>query len=239
MTFTQSGFDIRCEWGEQGVAQLAPTSDVVIIVDVMSFSTCVEIAVGRGAIVYPYRWKDMSSREFADSIGAELAGARGKSRYSLSPASLLGIPEGTRLVLPSPNGAELTLAAGSAVTFAGCLRNCRAVAEAAMRQGRQIAIIPAGERWKDDETLRPAFEDWVGAGAIIHHLDGSLSPESRAALAAYRDALPDLPGLLRQSCSGKELIDRGFAGDLGLIAETDVSGTVPIFRDRAYGIVQG
>jgi 2-phosphosulfolactate phosphatase len=33
-------FDIRFEWGLQGVLQLAPISDVVIIVDVLSFSAC-------------------------------------------------------------------------------------------------------------------------------------------------------------------------------------------------------
>jgi hypothetical protein len=32
MTFDQSGFDVRCEWGDNGVLQLAPVSDVVIIV---------------------------------------------------------------------------------------------------------------------------------------------------------------------------------------------------------------
>lgn len=48
--YNQSTFDIRCEWGVKGVEQLAPISDVVIIVDILSFSTCVEIATSRGAI---------------------------------------------------------------------------------------------------------------------------------------------------------------------------------------------
>lgn len=104
MTFEPSEFEIRCEWGEHGISHLAPISDAVIIVDVMSFSTCVTVATARGAIIYPHRHKDESAQAFADSVGAELAGSRGKSRYSLSPAALIDIPEGTRLVLPSPNG---------------------------------------------------------------------------------------------------------------------------------------
>ncbi len=92
MTFDQSEFDVRCEWGLNGVANLAPISDAIIIVDVMSFSTAVVVGTARGAYVHPYRWKDDSSIEFADSIGGELAGSRGKSKYSLSPvANLLGL----------------------------------------------------------------------------------------------------------------------------------------------------
>ncbi len=81
----QANYDIRCEWGEQGVLGLSPTGDVVIIVDVLSFSTCVDIATARGATVYPYQWEDARAREFAIAIDAELAVARGAGRFSLSP----------------------------------------------------------------------------------------------------------------------------------------------------------
>src|SRR5882672_5006446 len=145
MTFNQQEFDIRCEWGAHGIAVLAPISDVVIIIDVLSFSTSVEVAVTQGAMVFPYRWRDDTARAYAVSVGAILADpGRHPSRYSLSPASLTRIPEGTRLVLPSPNGATLTLAAPLTPVLAGCLRSA-----GALTYGRKIAVIPAGERWKD------------------------------------------------------------------------------------------
>ena len=84
MFFHQQEFDIRCEWGEQGVARLAPISDVVIIIDVLSFCTSVEIAVSRGAIVYPYSGLAESAKDFADSVGAILAKSRrDKGHFSL------------------------------------------------------------------------------------------------------------------------------------------------------------
>jgi 2-phosphosulfolactate phosphatase len=234
MIHDQAEYDVRCEWGAQGVSRLAPISDAVIIVDVMSFTTCVEVAVSRGATVFPYRFRDESTADYARSVDAELAGPRGKARYSLSPASLLNIPEGMRLVLPSPNGSTLTLATGDTPTFAGCLRNCAAVARVAMRCGKRVAVIPAGERWKDDDTLRPAYEDLVGAGAIIHHLEGKRSPESEAAAAAYRHSLASLGTLLRNCSSGKELTDLGFVEDIPIIEAHDVSACVPVLQDGAY-----
>lgn len=239
MTFDQSEFDLRCEWGENGVSQFAPISDVVVIVDVLSFSTCVEIAANREAIVFPCLWRDETATKFAASMTAELAGSRsGEARYSLSPQSLLSIPQGTRLVLPSPNGSTLTLGTGQTPTLAGCLRNYRAVALAAQKYGKRIAIIPAGERWRDG-SLRPAFEDWIGAGAIISQLNGSSSPEARAALAAFRHAQTEIELLVKQCGSGKELIARGFEDDVVLASAVDVSACVPTLINGAYVRAEG
>lgn len=233
MIFDQAEFEIRCEWGRQGVLQLAPISDVVIIVDVLSFSTCIDIATSRGAVVYPYQWRDASAQAFAQSVGAELATKRGLGKYSLSPASLLSIDSETRLVLPSPNGSSLSLATGTIPTLAGCLRNGRAVAAAAMQYGRRISVIPAGEKWRDG-SLRPSFEDWMGAGAVMSHLTGTLSPEARAAVTVYRDAVSSVKTLLKQCASGKELMEIGFEQDVGLAAEVDASDCVPILVNGAY-----
>jgi 2-phosphosulfolactate phosphatase len=235
MSFDQAQFTIRCEWGENGVAALAPISDAVIIVDVMSFSTAVSIATARGARVYPFRSGDESDKiEFAKSVQAQWAGHRGKSKYSLSPASLLTIPQGARLVLPSPNGSTLTLATGDRPTLAGCLRNAKAVARAALKFGNKIAVIPCGERWKQDESLRPSFEDHVGAGAIISHLPGLKSPEALAACAAFSSARPNLTDMLKQCSSGLELIAMGYESDIHLIADLDADDSAPLLQEGAY-----
>jgi 2-phosphosulfolactate phosphatase len=235
MFFNQQVFAIRCEWGACGVAQLAPESDAVVIVDVLSFSTCVDIAVGNGAVVYPYRWHDASALAYAHARDAILASPKRQSYsgYSLSPTSLLTIPSGTRLVLPSPNGAALTLATGEVPTFAGCLRNATAVATAVQRRGKRISVIPAGERW-DDGSLRPALEDLVGAGAIISHLPGTRSPEAELAVAAFQHVRHDIRAGLASCGSAKELIGRGFARDVELALALDVSDCAPVLTHGAY-----
>lgn len=234
MFFDQSEFDIRCEWGLEGVERLAQACDAALIVDVLSFSTAVDVAVARGAAVYPYRWRDASAAEYARSLGAELAGLSRSSGYSLSPVSLLGIPPGARLVLPSPNGSALSLATRNVPTIAACLRNAQAVARAAERIGRRILVVPAGERWPDTHTLRPAFEDLVGAGAIIHHLRGVKSPEALIAEAAFLRFEGDLLDSLLHCSSGRELVEKGFGADVKLGAALNASSTVPMLVDGAF-----
>ena len=131
----QADFDVRCEWGLRGIEALAPTSDVVVVVDVLSFTTCIEVATANGATVLPYRFNDDTASTFAARSSALLASSRDGRGYSLSPASLRQIPAGTRLVLPSPNGATISLAAREKPLLAGCLRNATAVARAAQRAG--------------------------------------------------------------------------------------------------------
>jgi 2-phosphosulfolactate phosphatase len=162
-----------------------------------------------------------------------VADVSNKSGYCLSPASLQLLPRGTRLVLPSPNGSALSLSTGSTPTIAGCLRNCQAVAESAMRKGKDIAIVPAGERWEDG-TLRPCFEDLLGAGAIIQHLRGTLSPEAQAAVAVFAAARSNVFERIKGCGSAKEKIARGEEVDVVLAAEVNVSQCVPVMRGGAY-----
>ena len=239
MFFDQAEYDLRCEWGLQGLLALQPTSDAVVVVDVLSFSTAVDVALSRGATVLPYRWKDESARRFAAGKGAVLAGGRRGGKYTLSPASLRSIPAGTLLVLPSPNGSTLALSANGVPVFTACLRNAPAVAKQAAARGSRIAVIPAGEQWRES-NLRPCLEDLLGAGSVLAELPGSMSPEAEVAIAAFARFQQDLAGALFRCGSGKELAERGFKLDIELAAEYAVSSVALVltgerFTDGALG----
>ena len=231
---TQQPWACRCEWGPGDVTALAP-ADVIVVVDVFSFTTCVDVAVSRGGAILPYVWQDPSADAFARTHGAELAGRRRVARYSLSASSYLDVPHGFRCVLPSPNGARVALAAAGAasVVFAGCLRNAGAVADAARRAGRSVNVIPAGERWADG-SLRPSLEDWLGAGAILSRLPDSRSPEADAAVALFERYRGTLEDTLSRCASGRELMERGQVNDIALATDLDVSRCAPRFDGIAF-----
>ncbi|WP_254509127.1 2-phosphosulfolactate phosphatase [Anatilimnocola floriformis] len=236
MDADQADFPIRFEWGEHGVDVLGSQCDVIVLVDVLSFSTCVDIATSRAAVVLPYTWNDERAERFAREQNALLAtkDRRAAEGYSLSPQSLAQIPAGARLVLPSPNGATLSLrAARHAMTIAACLRNSSAVAEFVQQHGQTVAVIACGERWPDG-NLRFAWEDLVGAGAVISQLSGNRSPEAQLAADAYQQAAGDLQQRLAACTSGRELIRRGFAADLEWAAALNASSSVPLLQDGCY-----
>jgi 2-phosphosulfolactate phosphatase len=233
--FGQSGFDVRLEWGVGGVWALGPGAGVVIVVDVLSFSTAVEVAVSRGAVVYPAAWKDARAEAFAAERGAVLSVARAQmspdAPFSLSPASLQRLARGQHLVLPSPNGARVTREAAGLgrPVLAACLRNAEAAARAARAFRGTVSVIAVGERWPDG-SLRPALEDWLGAGAVIEALGGRPSSEARAAAAAFRELGP----AIGETASAQELLKEGFGEDVWIAAELNVSGVVPVLEGEAF-----
>lgn len=238
MTFDQQEYDVRFEWGLRGAELLSPICDAIVIVDVLSFTTAVSVAVSHGGIVFPYRWKDETGTAFAESKQAVLAGPRGGGSYSLSPLSLTSVESGQRIVLPSPNGSTISLSTGDTPTYAGCLRNANAVAEAVMRHGPKIGVIACGERWRVDASLRPALEDLIGAGAIIRNLGDRRSPEAESALSAFRGAQDGLLDLVLRCSSGKELVERDHEEDVVLACQMDADTVAPFLADEAYRAVE-
>lgn len=230
----QSSFDLRCEWGQHGLETLAPSCQLVIIIDVLSFSTAVDVAVARGAEVYPHPCKDMFAETRARDLDATLALGRERGEFSLSPASMLSARRSQKIVLPSLNGASLSILASTlnAHIVCACFRNLSAITRYASRFS-PIAIIPAGERWPDG-SLRPAIEDIACAGALIEQLTGSRSPESLAAIGIWQQMQGNLVQKLVASASGRQLLEMGYRIDVEMAAQLDVSAAVPVFRDGRY-----
>lgn len=227
---------IRCAWGRTGLDALAAGSDAIVIVDVLSFSTSVALAVARSAIVFPCDPAEdaaaLATRHRAWRAGDNPGG------YHLAPHSLESVEVGCRLLLPSPNGSALSRRTGDTPTLVGCLRNARAVAEAAAALGPRISVIAAGERWSDG-TIRFALEDWWGAGAICSHLPGQPSAEAIAAIEAFEAVRGALRPRLGACVSGREKHSRGQARDVELAAMLDVSDCVPRLSGGAYRASEG
>lgn len=246
--FGQGDFEVRFDWGPAGAR--ATEADVAVVVDVLSFSTSVSIAVGRGMAVYPFRWNDARAEAFAAERGAHLAIGRleasrdGLVAPSLSPAALLACPPVARLVLPSPNGSTIAalLRDRGTTVAAGCLRNAAAVARwlaRALGTGHSVAVIAAGERWSQDDSLRPALEDNLGAGAILSGLvalgyGNRMSPEARSSAGLFEVSLAGLVDRLHDCVGARELTGKGFGSDVEVAADLDASTVVPVLTEGAF-----
>jgi 2-phosphosulfolactate phosphatase len=233
---------VGVEWGPEGALHYASRVDVIVVVDVLSFSTSVAVAVERGAQVYPHPGGP-SARQLADEIHGVLAGRRTLTDGpSLSPTSLLDLPPNSRLVLPSPNGGVIahSLIGQPCRVMVAALRNASAVGRylAEARDVGSVLIVPAGERWEDG-SMRVAYEDLVGAGAVIARMLAvdpmvRLNAEAEAAMAAYERLRP-----LADTPSGQELTARDFQDDIVLASSVDASSVVPELRDDRFVAVAG
>ncbi|GAA5191802.1 hypothetical protein GCM10023346_12250 [Arthrobacter gyeryongensis] len=247
----QLPFTVRFEWGLDGAQAVASGADLAVVVDVLSFTTCVSVAVDRGALVFPYPWKDAGAEDFAAHRDAQLAGPRGGGGLSLSPSSLRDARSLSRVVLPSPNGSSIAyeLAREIPLIAAVSLRNAAATADwvaSELPPDAVVAVIAAGELWPGG-SLRPAVEDQIGAGAFIAGLaaagrggftpeDGreGFAPEAEAAMAVFNAAEPRLHDALRGCSSGRELIGSGYPDDVEIAAELDAGTTVALLKDGAF-----
>ena len=246
----QVPWPIRVDWGVSGAIALAEPGTIAVVVDVLSFSTTVSVALEHGVTVYPHRWQDESLHARAAALGAVAAIGRAESRaagaprdaISLSPASIgPGAPR--RVVLPTPNGATITDAqqrSGADLVVVASLRNATAVARWLSEQIRSgpsstVLLVAAGERWPDGQ-LRPCLEDLWGVGAVLTALGddaGPRSPEARAAHHAFDAIRSCVRQSLHECAGGRELIEAGFGADVDIAAGLDSADVVPVVRDGA------
>jgi len=128
---------IRFEWGPSGAAGLAAEAACLVVVDVLSFTTTVSIAVQKGIRVLPFRLPDgpdttaeRAAAQKAAAIHAQRSGARPAAvrsavtadiAWSLSPAHLRRAPHVPRLAVC----ATLPRSAAGSRSAATALRSVR------------------------------------------------------------------------------------------------------------------
>jgi 2-phosphosulfolactate phosphatase len=214
------------------------------VVDVLSFTTTLTVAVERGIEVFPFGWRDERAAEYAGENDTVLAVQRQDSatgQPSLSPASLRDAGDIRRLVLPSPNGSTISslLAEGGATVVGASLRNRRAVAEwltpRCVRQcGRRRPRVGGAVAGRDDA---PRDRGSLGrAGAVLDAL-GSSGLSSEAAMARDAFSAADLPDAPHACAGGRELTEKGYAADVVVASESDTACVVPMLRGRSFRAV--
>lgn len=241
--YAQQNYRCRLDWGWRGAREAAERGDIVVIVDVLRFSSAVATAVEHGASVYPCAM-DADVASIAAEHGATAGGKslHDDARFSLSPSTFVDAPSGTRVVLPSLNGAMCSVRASAAThVYAASLLNATAVASEVSRLldggTLDVSVIACGERWRDDNEdgdLRFAIEDYLGAGAVLSAIPQERSPEASVCVAAFEGARTQVAALLWDSASGRELRAMGLEREVVDCGRLDVYGAVPVLRDGWY-----
>lgn len=242
----QQAYTVRFDWGLAGATSIAQGADIAVVVDVLSFTTTLSVALDVGTEVLPYRWKDDSAAAFAAEHDAVLAVSRdtaGPGDISLSAQTIRKAAPTPRLVLPSPNGSTISwhLASMVPTVLGASLRNAVPVAEWLLDHSDPgatiVAVVACGEHWRNG-ALRPAVEDLWGAGAVFAALQDrgwtGFSPETDVARHAYAGVAGNIYAQLQNCASGRELIGNGYAADVDIAAEVGQSRSVPLLRGNRF-----
>lgn len=195
------------EWGVDGLARLAP-ADVVVVVDVLRFSSTVTDAVARGETVA------LDADAHAVSInGAAIASLATRTDATVMLGCLRNRSAVARAVLAEQERRGE--------------RTSVAIIAAGERTARDAGA-----------PVRFAVEDHLGAGAIVDALGAigidHTSPEAAAACEAFRALHGAVRHLLTASGSGQELIERGLQDEVLSAAAVDAASVVPVLRAGVF-----
>lgn len=211
--FDQSRYQVRLEWGDDGLARLA-ASDVVVVVDVLRFSSTVTTRVAAGGAV------PLDAAAHAVSLNGT-AISRAAAALDPAPIVLLGC---------------LRNASAVAEAIADEQRRRGARTSIALIAGGELVPADAGAAART--ARRFAVEDLLGAGAIVDALGvrgiDHTSPEAAAAGEAFRGLRAATRHLLAASGSGQELAERGAHDEVRAAAELDASTSVPVLREGVF-----
>ncbi len=203
-------FDVHCSWAFDDNYEILSQYDVIIVVDVLLFSTHLDLSFSSG---------QRTSKDFY---------------YEDSTIRLIDIEEMTDYL---PSNLIHKLNQTEAFVIFGCLRNARAVATAARLLGKNILIMPVGDKFEGE--VKPCSEDMLGAGAIISYLQQkTLSPESEGALAVYNSSKKYLHDVVLLSGKAKELISEGYELEIELACKFNKSKFVAMLDGNSVKSVE-
>lgn len=205
--FDQSAYQVRLEWGVAGLARLAP-SDIVVVVDVLRFSSTVIQSVERDETV------EMDAAAHAVSInGAAVVDAANES----SATVLLGALRNPAAVARAVLAVQQERGSRTSVAVIAC--------------GELESRSP-------DASLRFGVEDLLGAGAVIAALSDigidHSSPDAAVAGEGFRALRGAARHLLTASGSGRELDDLGRRDEVLAAAAVDAASVVPVLRGGRF-----
>ncbi|HWI31413.1 MAG TPA: 2-phosphosulfolactate phosphatase [Microbacterium sp.] len=205
--FDQQTYQVRLEWGIDGLARVAP-ADIVIVVDVLRFATTVTDAVEAGHAVA------LDAGAHAVSIdGAAIAVAAAES--------------GAVVLL----GCLRNAAAVAAAVYAEQERRGQRTSVAIIACGELVGAGPGAPlRFAIEDQLGVgAIVDALTEMGIDH-----TAPEAAVACESFRGLRQALRHLLTASGSGRELAAMGRAHEVARAAALDASRAVPVLRDGAF-----
>lgn len=238
---------VHLDWAPDGLSHALKHRTIVVIVDVLRFSTAVTTAVAHGFTIYPVS-DPQKAAERAAQLGAELAGKSGQAEFSISPSTYLraSASGNKHVVLYSPNGAACSEQIGNNDTaYIGCFLNALAVGQlisaVARAQSKDVTMIAAGEQravvtgeritYQPQEAERVfAIEDYLGAGAILGHVDLTKSAEAYVCEQAYQSVAGQLLKLVRDSFSGRYLEQHDLLDDVHHAVKVNTYSVVPVIR---------
>jgi len=220
--FDQSRYQVRFEWGVDGLDRLA-ASDIVVIVDVLRFSSTVTVAVEAGRTV------PLDESAHAVSLNGAAVAARAEA-------------SGATVLVGCLRNASAVAEAVVAEQVRRAERTSIAVIAAGELPGDADADHASHAATQSRTAMRFAVEDLLGAGAIIDALStlglDHTSPEAAVAGEAFRGLRRATRHLLTASGSGQELLDRDLRDDVLAAANVDDLTVVPMLRDGAFVAIE-
>lgn len=213
--FDQSTYQVRLEWGADGLSRLAP-ADIVVVVDVLRFSSSVADAVASGAEV-------------------PLEGAVGWSRNGAAVAAAAAAVDETTVLLGSLRNA------GAVARAVVSLQNRRqARTSVAVIAAGEADAAGAVRFAVEDQLGAGAVIDALTDLGIDH-----TAPDAAVAAEGFRALRRALRHMVSASGSAREIADGVPATarmtDAGILptsaaaaAELDALDTVPILRDGVF-----